>query len=152
VLYRRGCNLEDVTSTILGGHFAMTLLVRAAADVGERSLEESFHRVAADLDLVIDVREVEKASARPSSPTHVLSVYGEDRTGILFKIAAALAANGANVTALTARLVGDDDAPVYALVVEVAVPVGKDIEAELEAVRQELGVELTIRALDADVF
>ena len=50
-LYETGCNLEDATSTILRGHFAMMLVVRAPEDIGAAEIEAALDRPAEELSL-----------------------------------------------------------------------------------------------------
>ena len=149
-LYDSGCNLEDVTSTILRGHFSMVMIVRAPGDVSRDSLADVLGAVTGDLGVAIHVDRVADAHGAQSPPTHMVSVYGADRPGIVSGIARLLADKGANITDLTSRVLGPDDAPVYALMLEVAL--GDDVEADLKALGAELGVDVTVHPLDADVL
>jgi glycine cleavage system transcriptional repressor len=151
-LYELGCNLEDVTSTILRGHFSMVLVVRTGPDIGADEVEAALAPVADELDLIITARRVEDADVIVTSPTHIVSVYGTDRPGIVFRVAQLLADRNVNVTDLASRVVGSEEPPVYALMMEVAVPEGVDIEPALRELAAELDVEVTVRRLDADVL
>ena len=62
----------------------------------------------------------------------------------------ALAGRGVDITDLTTRVVGEDAEPIYALMMEVAVPPGTEIE--LDAVAQEQGVDVTVRPLESDAL
>lgn len=151
VLFDSGCNLEDVSSTILRGHFSMVMIVRAPqADAAPR-LEKALGSAAADLDLVITARPVADADVHVAAPTHMVSVYGADQPGIVYKVAEALAAAGANVTDLTSRIIGSDEEPVYALMLEVNAG-DVDIEKALERSRAELDVDVTVHAIEADIL
>jgi glycine cleavage system transcriptional repressor len=59
VLYETGCNLEDVTSTILRGHFAMMLVVRPSEGTDAAALEEALATTASELGLTVTARPVE---------------------------------------------------------------------------------------------
>ena len=150
VLFQRGCNLEDVSSTILRGHFSMMLVVRAPDDVDAATLESELNTSGSGLGLIVTVRPVAPAAAPTVEPTHMVSVYGADRPGIVFKVAEALASQGANITDLTSRVIGDDPSPVYALMLEVAFPaeLGAEPSLELDA----LDVEVSIHPVHADVL
>ena len=152
VLYELGCNLEDATSTILRGHFSITLIVRAPNGVDVASLERRLQRTGHELNLVISVRAVEDLHPDPVVPTHVISVYGADRPGIVYRVADLLAKTNSNITALSSHLIGDSEAPVYALVLEVALAHDREVASRLAELQDELGVDVTVRALDADVF
>lgn len=152
VLFELGCNLEDATSTILRGHFAMMLVVRTASGIDARRVEEALAPAAEDLRVVVTARPVEEAALEIEPATHVLSVYGSDRPGIVAAVAARLAEAGASITDLSSRVIGSSNDPVYTLLLEVALPPGTDIEATLSALRSELDVDVTIRPLESDVL
>ena len=61
--------------------------------------------------------------ALSAGPTHVLSVYGGDRRGLVHAASTALADLGCNVTDLETRVLGVEN-PVYAMVFEVVLPDG----------------------------
>ena len=145
----RGGNLEDCTMTVLSGHFAIMLLV--AIDVDPDDLERELAAATEDLGLVVTVRTVDGGEA-PAPPTHLLSVYGSDRPGLLQEVTAVLAAWDVNVTDLTTRVIGGDHA-VYAMALEIAVPVERDAEQlRSEMAGAVAGVEVSLQPLDAPVL
>ena len=68
--------------------------------------------------------------------------------GLLAEVTRALADVGANVTDLSSRLIGSDDEPVYALVVELSTGDEDAVSRAVEAAAGDLGVDWTLRALD----
>jgi len=154
-LLGHGANIEDSQSTILRGHFTMTLIV-AADDVDEAGLRADVERVARELRLeAATVSAVaDNDPAEPASPTHIVTVYGTDHPGIVSAVATALAGLEVNITDLNTRLVGDGgDQDLYAMMLEIALPPGLDSEALeglLSATRREQGVEVTVRELEQD--
>lgn len=151
-LYEAGCNLEDVTSTILRGHFSMVMVVRGPEGVGGAELEEALAPAAREMDLVVAARPVEEAVGEVEKSTHVVSVYGADRPGIVFRVADALARLGANVTDLTSRVIGSPDEPVYALMLEISTPAPDEVAAALEELKSAIGVEVSIHPIERDVL
>ena len=151
VLYERGCNLEDVSSTILRGHFSMMLVVGAPGDLDPDALEDELAAAGSDLGLTVTVRPVEAASTEVAQPTHMLSVYGADQPGIVFRVATSLAEAGVNITDLTSRVIGEPDSPVYALMLEVVVPGGLDPDSLL-SLGSDLDVEVSIHPVEADLL
>lgn len=149
-LYDNGCNLEDVTSTILRGHFSMTMIVTSAGSRAE-DLESALRSNVVD-ELLISVRPLAEADAVVDAPTHMISVYGSDRPGIVAVVTEALAANGANITDLTSRIIGSDDEPVYALMLEVALADPSSVEARLGDLRDQLGVDISMHPIDTDIL
>lgn len=151
-LFESGCNLEDVSSTILRGHFSMVMIVRAPEGTGAAELESALTSAASELDLVISVRPVAEADPSVVAPTHMVSVYGADRPGIVYRVAQTLADAGANVTDLTSRVIGSEEHPVYALMLEVSTSDQADIEGTLSALKEELGVDISVHPIEADVL
>ncbi len=153
VLVAQGCNLEDTSMTILRGHFAMTMVVESP--VSAPQLNDALLPVAADLGLLVDVREIAAAPEHTDAGTpYVVAVHGADHPGIVNAIATALAKSGVNITDLTTHLVGDDER-LYVMTLDVEVPPGVDAEglaAELRQTADRLGVTATLHAADADVL
>ncbi|MDP8961693.1 MAG: ACT domain-containing protein [Actinomycetota bacterium] len=152
VLAARGANVEDSAMTILGGQFAMMLVV-ATDDPADR-LRAAVEPVARDLGLVIMVTDVEDRH-RAAAPTHVLSVYGADRPGIVASVTRSLADLDVNITDLNTRMLPPEDAPVYAMVLEVALPQHVDegvVEEALAGVAEAVRVDYTLRPLEAETY
>lgn len=151
VLLEHGGNLADSTMTILGGQFAIVLLVKTDAEAD--ALEGDLITATEDLGLVVAVRPVGPGAAS-AAPTHMLSVYGADRPGIVHAVATTLAEQSVNVTDLTTRVL-EGERPVYAMVLEISLPEGLDPEqltASLRSDRPEDAIEASIHPLDVTTF
>lgn len=153
-LAEAGCNLEDTSSSILRGHFAMVLVVSSDADLA--AVEEALRPAAELLGLVVTVRAIEEVvGAAGAGDPWTLSVYGADHPGIVASVARLLADLAVNITDLTTRVIGDADRPVYAMVLEVSVPAGvgaDDFVNRLHALGRQLGVDCTAHRSDADIL
>ena len=156
-----GCNIEDSSMTILRGQFAMMLVVDAPAGVAGAELEAALAAPASALDLVVTVR----AAAEPAEPpgpfvdagtaSWTVSVYGADHPGIVHGVASLLADHSVNIVDVSTRVVGSAEQPVYAMVLEVAMPPGADpetIERLLEEKAAELGVTCRLHPSEADIL
>lgn len=144
-----GGNVEDSAMTILGGHFSIVLLVATAAE--QDALEASLRAATADLGLTVNVSPV-GAGNDSALPTHVLSVYGADKPGILAGVTRTLADADANVTDLETRLLSPENDPVYAMIIEVVAKDEAALQEALTSTCQELGVDHTLRPLDAETL
>jgi glycine cleavage system transcriptional repressor len=144
-LVRHGANVEDSQMRILGGHFAMMLLVEAP---DEAALREDLEHVAAAQGLAAVSISPVAGGSDAAAPTHLVTVYGSDHPGIVHAFATRLAALGVNITDLQTQLGG----AVYVMLLEVAVPAGVSLGDELAAVAAEQGVEVKVRELDADAL
>jgi glycine cleavage system transcriptional repressor len=158
VLLEHQGNVEDSQMTILRGRFTIMLIVSAADTVDASRLEADLERTRSELGLdaiaLSEVGDVELGAE--AAPSHVVSVYGVDHPGIVHAVTSALAGEGVNIVDLTTRLVGGGEGePLYAMMMEVTLPAEQTAEAveqSLRAVREEQGVELTIRPLEQDVL
>jgi glycine cleavage system transcriptional repressor len=147
-------NITDSQMAVLGGRFTMMLIVDAPdgtdLDAVHEELTRTRERLA--LDALSLSALADAADAPAADPSHIVTVYGVDHPGIVHAVSARLAARAVNVTDLETRLVGDG---LYAMVLEVALPHELDPEAlaaMLAEVGAEQGVEVTVRALEADVM
>jgi glycine cleavage system transcriptional repressor len=148
VLHRRGGNLEDSAMTILGGQFAIVLLVASEDEPDE--LLAALQAATTELDLTVTVTRAE-GRRRPLDATHLLSVYGTDRPGIVAGVTGAIAELGATITDLETQVVGDED-PVYAMVIELAAEDASALAERVEAACAALEVDHTLRTIDVETY
>jgi len=143
-------NLEDLTMTLLRGHFVMVLLVHTGA--GADAVEAALHPLCAGGALVINARVLdEPASGQGAGPSYALRVYGADRPGIVATITAVVAGHGANIVDLETRLVEG----LYVLSAELELPADVSavgLQAELQGAAYELGVEVHLSPIDDDLL
>lgn len=156
-LHRTGANIEDSRMTILGGQFAVMMLVRlpdGADSAGLRGdLDAVRERLGLEAAVLSEIGDM-TASPRPE-PTHVLTVYGADHPGIVHAVCAGLAARSVNIDDLATRVVGAADAPVYTMICELTLPgslTPDELNADLAGVAEEQGVEIVLRELDQDIL
>ncbi len=155
VLADTGCNLEDTSMTILRGHFAMMLVVAGPDWLAAEELDGRLGPVAGRLDLQVSVRPVtdEVTAAADRGARYVAAVYGADRPGLVARVSEVLAARQVNIVDLQTRVIGEPD-PVYAMHFELQVPDGQaaQVEADLRAVADDLGVQASFEPDEADVL
>jgi glycine cleavage system transcriptional repressor len=153
VLYRLGCNIEDSSCTMLGGDFAMILVVSHDRPFAKARLIDEFKALHERTGLVTYVRslsEDEICPVKEEGELVLVSVYGSDRPGIVFRVTRALADRHVNVTDLNTRLIGTPEEPVYVLMLEAVLPSGmtvEDAEQLLENLKKDLNVEIGVRAI-----
>jgi len=151
-----GCNLEDTSMTILRGHFAMMLVVAVPEGVEQGALEDALAGPARDYELVVAVRLIDDSvPVSPDGDAWTVSVYGADRPGIVHRVASLLADRGVNIVDLSTRVIGDDDRPVYAMILEVTLPSGdngSELQRDLAALASDLGVECSLHPSEADIL
>ncbi|MGH8998920.1 MAG: glycine cleavage system protein R [Acidimicrobiia bacterium] len=156
VLYRLGCNLKDCSMTVLSRHFTMMMLVEGPDDLEGSALEEELSRAEEDWDLTVAVRPLgEGAMIFVEGEPYIVSVYGSDHPGIVHRVAAVLADSSVNITDVNTRVIGGDDEPVYAMLLEVTLPRSldpADLNARIQETAAEIGVDASLHPADADVL
>jgi glycine cleavage system transcriptional repressor len=148
-------NLEDTSMTILGGRFAMVLIVAVPDDLDADAVLAALDGPASGLGLDVSVHPSDRTGDAVLGDPWSVSVYGADRPGIVHRIAAVLADHGVNINDLTTRVIGEAERPVYAMLLDVSLPAGvsaEDVQRGLESVAAELGVECSMHAADADIL
>ena len=151
-LFEAGGNLEDVSSSILRGHFAIMLVVDAPVPAEE--LERDLMDAARPLGVSVTVRDVEAGAPRRARATHTLVAYAADKPGIVAGLTRLLADRGVNVTDLSCRLT-QEEPQVYVMVAELSPAEGTDLDAlgaEIAARAGELGVDAAFRPIDVDTL
>lgn len=147
-----GGNFEDVSATILRGHGALMMIVNTPATVDAAALEAAARSALAGTDVSVNVQKCVSPGDQPAPvPTHVLSVYGADRPGIVHQMTTLLSGKGINITDLDSRIVGRADRPIYAMLIEMDLPATVDVDAlrsELADLGRALQVDVSLRDVD----
>lgn len=148
-------NIEDSQMAILGGHFAVMLLVRTPEQTGPGAVSERLAAVREALALeAVSVSPVDHLDRHAPAATHVLSVYGADRPGIVHGVSQTLADLGVNIVNMETRVTGTGEAPVYVMLLEVSLGDADagEVERALLAAGGETGVEVNLRELETEAL
>ena len=152
ILFKQGCNLADSSCSILGGQFAMILILGHPEFIDRESFGDAFKPLE-DADLTVALRVLKPGGEIRSHITGdlcMISVYGSDKPGIVYRVANVLGEKKVNITDLNTKLVGTEDRPVYVMVIEAALPEGveeEDVDNWLSPIREELQVDITVRTI-----
>ncbi len=153
VLFRLGCNIEDSSCTMLGGDFAIILIVSHTKPFTKSRLMDEFKELHERTGLATYVRTLSEAEICPlkeEGELCLVSVYGSDQPGIVFQVTRTLADQCVNITDLNTKLIGTREEPVYVLMLEATLPDGLTVDGVsdmLENLRKELNVEITVRSI-----
>jgi glycine cleavage system transcriptional repressor len=145
-----GGNVQDCRASILAGSFAIALAMAVPDAVGPEQARAALEPVAREMGLVVWVGDADDPREGSAGERCVVSVYGEDRPGIVHAVSAAMAGGGVNILDLSSRAVGDPC--IYTLAVEAELPPGMTaagLRALLLPVTRALGLELSV-ASEAD--
>ncbi|NUQ01202.1 MAG: amino acid-binding protein [Armatimonadetes bacterium] len=157
VLFEHGCNLEDSSATRLRDAFAMILIAQLPDPPHLGDLRAALRAEAAALGVAVDLRDLgTKAPVPPpAGRRYLLSVYGADQPGIVYRVSRELADCTCNVADVATRRAGGASAPIYIMMLEMTVPEAADladIQARLDRLRAELQVDITLRAVEEETL
>ena len=152
ILFNIGCNIADSSCSILGGQFAMILILEHPEFTARESFGESFKPLE-ESDLTVALRVLKPGGeVRPQIEGELcmISVYGADKPGIVYRVASVLGENKVNITDLNTKLVGTKERPVYVMILEAALPEGvneSDVNGWMNSIREALQVDITVRTI-----
>jgi glycine cleavage system transcriptional repressor len=154
-LLELGGNVEDSRMANLRGQFAVMLVVSLDDDGegGRAALQQRLDPIRERLGLdALTVSEVSEPDGAGTSPSHMITVYGADHTGIVHAVSAELAERGVNITDLQTKLAGSSEKPLYAMMLEVEVDRDAitELRSALAAVGERASVEVSIAEIDAE--
>lgn len=98
-----GGNLEEARMAVLGAEFAVMMLV--AVDHESRTgLEKAVRSCAAELGMLVQVKETSAGSDRSGRTPLTVTVYGADHEGIVHPVVNWLASQGISIVNLDSRV------------------------------------------------
>lgn len=157
MLYRLGCNLEDSAMRRLEGEFTIMLIFSAPAKVSMETLCRAFAPLERQLQLAIHLKPLTKRETGPPrrlGQSYLISVYGADRAGIVYRISEALARRRVNITDVHTHRSAGRGSSLYLLLLEVEVPLraSASLQRYLERTAKQLGVEVNLRPSEASIL
>jgi glycine cleavage system transcriptional repressor len=152
ILYRLGCNIADSSCSILGGQFAMILIISHPACTDRESFGDAFAPLE-ESGLSVFLRTL-----KPGGEKHpkmegelcMISVYGSDKPGIVYRVTRELGERGVNITDLNTKLVGSEARPVYVMMIEAVLPPGlseEEIAGIMDGLKEEMQVDISVRSI-----
>lgn len=150
LIHRAGSNLEDSRMAVLGGEFALLLLVSGSEDALSRTEAHATEQQDA-----LGLRILHERTTGPRTPADVLPyrirVSGFDRPGIVQVVTSVVARRAVNLRALESRLehAAESGTPLFVLDAELEVPspvVWAELSRELTAACDEENLDLTVEA------
>jgi len=152
ILFNLGCNIADSSCSILGGQFAMILIIAHPTFIGRDSFGAAFQPLE-DADLTVALRVL-----KPGGEVHpdldgeicMISVYGADKPGIVYHVAKVLGENRINITDLNTKLVGSEQRPVYVMMIEAILPASiseQAVDTWMGPLREQLQVDISVRTI-----
>ncbi len=159
ILFSRGCNLEDVSMTILEGRFAMMMSASVSSDAMISGVWDGLKLLGSkpwSLDCrIVELGSSKKTSKKSIDATFIITAFGKDRVGIVYKISRALSALGVNIVGLDSRILGSGGKTIYGMLLEINAPKTaqeRKIRQVLERVAKKLKIEIQIKPQDRVSF
>ena len=155
ILYETGCNIEDSSMTLLRSEFAMILIAALPKGLSLNSLERKLAAEAGKGQLTVFIKPLtkgEEKKERPVGRPHIVSVYGADRPGIVYRISSFLAERGANITDVQTSVSGDGKKKTYIMFLEINLPSKtkyQEFKESLVKTAASLNVDVSVNSVDS---
>jgi glycine cleavage system transcriptional repressor len=149
-IHKASANLEDSRMAILGGEFALILLISGSSDALS-AIEQSSQPIARELGLEILLRHTARASEAKNFLPYEIRVTGVDRPGIVHGVTEILARRRINVASLESRLAYAplSGTPMFVLEAELQLPseiAVSELRRDLAAACEEDNLDFTLEA------
>ncbi len=151
VLYQAGCNIENVSQTILQSEFSGIFIASIPADQSAQDLCLQLEKALTPLKQHVYVKYLEHIKGDypfDESEPFIIVTKGPDKKGLVAGISEVIARYGANVTNLQAVFEGGDDPDKNIMIYEVDIPIRIDRQKFHEDLRnraQELRLSISIQ-------
>ncbi len=154
VLYLSGCNIEDSSMTILKNQFAMILIVEPGPETNKKELMEKLREAGRELGLKVTINEVAgdelDTSMWKQAQRYLLTVFGADKVGIVYKVSKVLADRQINIANVKTKMINQEEGNIYTMILEVDVPPEVDVDelrTALADTAKELDVDINLREI-----
>jgi glycine cleavage system transcriptional repressor len=153
LIYECDCNLEDSSMTILGGEFAVLLLLSGQEEDVEQRLSTACKRLEWEKRLTVFFRplagEPTPYGVGERSTPYELQATGIDKAGIVARVARCLASQGINIVQMQthSRPEPGSGTAIYTMRIQMTVPDSVSISAlqdQLNAIADELHIHIDL--------
>lgn len=149
-LCKSGCNLGDSSMVRLGKYFTVMLMVEHEGN--KKSLETIVASICNPLNLESNLVKLDDGNPQHSEPDVRISLFAEDRTGIVQDATTLLADAGLNILHLESNLNEDSEAGTYFIHLEGTLSEGlSPINIVLEKLENEKGIKSHLIPVNAQV-
>jgi glycine cleavage system transcriptional repressor len=147
MVHEAGANLEDSRMAILGGEFALLVLI-AGSEAAISKVEAASERVGTELGLKLLSKRTRPEAQRDFLP-YALRVSGVDRPGIVAAVSALIARHGINVASLESNVsfAPLSGTPLFTLEAELQVPSElalAELRRQVAALSEEENLDVTL--------
>jgi len=148
-LFEHGCNLEDVSQTILQEAFVGIFIGTIEKTRSEETVLAALRTAVEPKGLTAYLSLLEPSTGdQPISESYVITTIGPDRPGLVAGITEVLAAHSVNITNLKAVFRGARNPHHNVMIYEIDIPLGTDqnaFRAALYARAEALGLDISLQ-------
>ncbi len=134
----------------------MMLIVRLPQKMGLAEIKRRLLRVQTALGLSLLLKPLSTQEARrdqrPAGRSFILSVYGADKPGIVYRVTRLIASYRINITDMNTRVIGPRETPIYVMVLEMEIPAKvkvKTFMARLQKLKKAVNVDITLHPVES---
>ncbi|MBI5542945.1 MAG: glycine cleavage system protein R [Deltaproteobacteria bacterium] len=149
LIHQAGCNIEDSRMAVLGGDFAMLILV-AGEKAGLDKVRDAASATGQRVGLTVQMRPTHKPGMPAKALPYDLRAYAMDHPGIVQRVAEYLAARKINIRAMDTRVTEAPHTgqPLFSLHAQVDIPAPEnvaEIRRGLSAIGAEENIDLELK-------
>jgi glycine cleavage system transcriptional repressor len=150
ILFEQGCNLEDVSQTILQREFMGIFIVSMKIEGNEDEVLSALQAELEPSGLFVHMKPMEGSAIgeQTISESFIITTVGPDRLGLVAGITDVLAHYEVNITNLKAVARGNRDGQNYVMIYEIDIQPATDYHAFRTALlgrAQELGLDINLQ-------
>ena len=150
-LFNRGCNIENISQTILQSEFAGICVVSIPENLMPEELHKAMNQELSDQNLHVHIKPLGDEKSRQGDDAgepFIITTSGPDKKGLVAIISRIIADSNANITNLTAVFKGGSNPDSNIMIYEIDVPAHIDMNILSRNLRQkalENNLDLTIQ-------
>lgn len=164
VLDQFQCNIDDTSMTILDSYFAMLFLISVPAQRTVQELQAALAPILSSEHVSLSWFPLDNSLAQAIDNLSndewayaMISVAGNDRTGITYRVSSLLANAEWDITDLHAQQVNGQDGPVYIMMIETRRKVHdaqldesqfQTVRSQLSHLAKELSIDIQCKPID----
>ncbi|MGM0418097.1 MAG: glycine cleavage system protein R [Thermodesulfobacteriota bacterium] len=148
-LSKCGCNILQVSQTILWSEFAGIFIVSVPENIEEPELKIKLDKDLRGENINIHVKPLsEKKMSKKPSDRFIVTTFGPDRQGLVAAVTSSIARHNSNVVNLRAVFEGGDNPKENAMIYEIDIPESENIKAlseDLNFLAEKYSLEINIQ-------
>ena len=157
-LYGLRTNLEDSSMMRLGSEFAIFLILTSDKKISDIDVDGAILSLRKKYGVTAGIKEISARQAvfsAASRRAYIVSVHGQDRPGIVYRVTEALSRRKFNITDLSTHRTTAGRSAGYILFIEGELPSRSDLPAvrrDLTRLAASMKTKIGIRQVDAESF